>query len=144
MFAKPHTNTRGFARIQDSYANPIHKRGFAKLSGIFSTPRTFRWDYVNTEKKSSITCIKCFSKIIQQLKGSAAYLPLDGNRFSWYSYFSRANQNAPHMTNQSTNQARFVFWHNRATYSHLNTPIDQWESAYYPNYFVKYYTFKTL
>ena len=27
-------------------------------------------------------------------------------------------------------------------YSHLNTAIDQWEWAYYPNYFIKNYTLR--
>ena len=46
------------------------------------------------------------------------------------SYFPPAIQNAPQTTH---NQSKFVV---SAGYSHLHTPVGQWKSADYPNYFI--------
>ena len=45
------------------------------------------------------------------------------------SYFPPANQNVRLTTHSCDVTAVFP-------YSHLNTAIDQWECAYYPNYFI--------
>ena len=64
------------------------------------------------------------------------FLILDWNKFSWYSLIfptsqsKRASDNVIYqsITNQNSCDVTAVF-----TYSHLNTAIDQWECAYYPN-----------
>ena len=44
------SNTRGFGRILECYANPRLRLGFACLSRALSTLLVFRRGYVNTEK----------------------------------------------------------------------------------------------
>ena len=81
-------------------------------------------------KKPSIAFIKYFWKIVRQMKENAVYLLLDRNRFSWYAliFLTIKTRTWQHITNQNSCDVTTVF-----TYSHLNTPLDQWEHAYYPN-----------
>jgi len=98
------------------------------------TPRVFWWGFLNTEKKPSTAFINYFSKIIRQIKENAVYLLLDRKRFSLYApYFLPTNRNVhlQHTTNQNSYDVKTVF-----TYSNLNIPTDQIESAHYPNYFM--------
>ena len=81
-------------------------------------------------KKPSIAFIKYFWQTIPQRKENADYLLLDQNRFSPYVLIVPTHI-WQHITNQNSCHVTTMF-----TYSHLNTPIDQWERMYYPNYFI--------
>ena len=79
---------------------------------------------------SSIAFITYFSKIMQQNlmkeKYNAVCLLLDWYRFSWYAIFftSQSKCASDNTTSQNLCDVTTMF-----TYSHLNTPIDQWERA---------------
>lgn len=83
-------------------------------------------------KTSSIAFIKYFTKIIEGKCCSSTswskkiflictHISLPGNQ----------NAHLKHITNQNWCDITTVF-----KYSQLNTPINQWESAYYSNYFI--------
>ena len=85
-------------------------------------------------KKSSIASIKHFSKIIRQRKQMKENSWLK-EIFLIHAHISCQPSKThiwQHITNQNWCDVRAVF-----LYSHLNTAIDQWECAYYPNYFIK-------
>ena len=123
MFPNCHLNTRGVVRIWDSYANQRGSRGLHNCREFLLLPECFDDAFKNY-----------FSKIIRQIKGNAVYLLLDRKRFSLYApYFLPTNRNVhlQHTTNQNSYDVTTVF-----TYSNLNIPTDQTESAHYPNYFM--------
>ena len=93
-------------------------------------------------KKSSIAFRKYFSKIIRQMKetNKGKFL-IETDFLDTRSYFLPTNQNARLTIHD--NQSKFVWCHSRVPYFHLNTAIDQWECAYYSNYFIKVSSIKT-
>ena len=70
-----------------------------------------------------------FSKIIRQMKENAVYLFLIEMDFLY-----TCNHNAQLTTHNQTRHSCDIT--TMITHSYLNTPIDQWQSAYYPNDFI--------
>lgn len=102
----------------------------------------------NCQKFFQLLLLCCFithfSKIIRQIKENFIYFLIEIYFPDTLSYFLSPNQfwlshNQfwlvmciwPHITNQNSCVVTTVF-----TYSDVNMPIDQWESVYYPNYFI--------
>lgn len=121
---------QGVGRIQDSSAKARCSRGFAWLPRILSTPQMFRWGYVNTEESF------CFCKIFLENNPTNEgkklmlfiFFLIEIDFLHVCSYFLPANQNThlKHTINQNSSVTSV------STYCHLNTPVDQWESVYYP------------
>ena len=127
---------RGWANSRQ-LCKPEMKSRLCITVGILPTPRVFVSGYANTGKKFSIAFIKYFWKIIQQMKENADFFTF------WLKQIFLTHAHIPYqpikmhvwqyITNQNSWDVTAVF-----TYSHLNTAIDQWECAYYPNnYFIK-------
>ena len=95
----------------------------------------FRVWILQTRKK----VIYCFCKIFLNDNSTndgkcRFYSLIETDFLDTCSYFLPGNQNDhiwQYITNKNLFDVRVVF-----PYSHLNTAIDQWECAYYPNYFV--------
>ena len=97
-------------------------------------PLVFRWGYGNTE-----TVLYCFYKMFvkdnstNEGKYWFLYFLIETDFLNTRSYFLPTNQNARLTIH---NQSKFVWCNSRVPYCHLNKAIDQWECAYYPNYFI--------